>query len=223
VTSEGELDFANQRGRVQTSIPGLGGEEGIETLFDGTTVYLRLPEGTAPTPWVRLDLEDAEGIPGLESIQDLTNDPSRNLSFLQGVTGEVEEVGQEEVRGAEATHYRFMVDLEQAAQQAPEENRAFLQQQIETLGVTELPTELWLDGEDRIVRQSYNLDLGQVQVPQATEGAEQPQLTGQVATVIEYFDFGREVTVEPPPAEEVTDFADLLGGTAPEATPSPPS
>jgi hypothetical protein len=219
ITSSGELDFANQRGRVQVELPGLGGEQGVETLFDGDTVYLRLPEGAAPTPWVRLDLEDAEGIPGLESLEDLTNDPSRNLSFLEGVTGEVEEVGEEEVRGVPATHYRLTVDLQRAVEEAPEEDRAFLQQQIDTLGVTELPTEVWLDEEGRIVRQSYTLDLEQVELPSAAEGAD-AQLSGQVATVIEYFDFGTEVEVEPPPAEEVTDFAELMGGGAGSAAPT---
>jgi hypothetical protein len=195
VAGEGELDFDNARGRVTTLLPGTE----VESIFDGSVVFIRFPEGTAPTPWVRIDIEQAESIPELEQLGELSTDPSQNLAFLQGVSGEVEEVGQEEVRGVEATHYRMTVDLQQAADRAEEDARAYLQQQIEGLGVSELPTEVWLDGDSRIVRQTYTVDVSDT----------------QVATTVEYFDFGSEVDVEPPAEAEVTDFAELL-----EAAPS---
>jgi hypothetical protein len=199
VTSEGALDFAARRGRVVTEVPDTGlGEGEVETMFDAETVFLRLPEGSAPTPWVRIDLDDAEGIPALEQLQQFSSDPSEQLSLLSGVTGDIENVGEEQVRGTQATHYRFTIDLEQAAEAAPQDSRAMIEQQIATHGVTELPTDLWLDGEDRIVRQAYVLDLA---------GA-----AGRASTAIEFFDFGVAVDVRPPPEAEVTDFRDLLEG-----------
>lgn len=213
VDSEGALDFEGGRGRVVVSLSDVGLEGGgeIETVFEGETIYLRLPESAGtPTPWVRLVLSDLEGLPGLEQLQDFSSDPSQTLGFLQGVDGEIEEVGEEDVRGAATTHYRFTVDLEQAAEEAQEEDRAYLEQQIETLGVSEVPTEIWLDTEGRIARQSYVVDLSESALPAAA--AEGEQLTGEVATTIEYYDFGAEVDIVTPTDDEITDFADLLEG-----------
>ncbi len=208
VTSEGSLDFGEGRGRVTTAVPDTGsGPSEMETVFDGNLIFLRLPEGISPTPWVRVDLDDAAGIPGLEQLDQFSSDPSQSFTFLEGIVGEIEEVGNEEVRGASATRFRFIVDLERAAEAASDEAREYVQQQIETLGVTELPTELWLDDEDRIVRQSYTLDLSEIEGP--TEGAD---MEGEVATIIEYFDFGSEVDVEAPPSDQVTDFAEFIEG-----------
>jgi hypothetical protein len=217
VTSEGALDFEGQRGRVTSVVPdpqtGAGTTE-VETIFDGNLIYLRLPEGIAPTPWVRVDLDNTEGIPGLEQVDQFNSDPSQSFSFLEGIAGEIEQAGEEDVRGAPATHYTFTVDLEQAAEAVDEEQREYVQQQIEALGVTELPMDLWLDAEDRIVRQSYVLDLADIQAPEP-EGA---ALEGEVETTIEYFDFGTDVAVEAPPEDQVTDFAELVEGVAEQSS-----
>lgn len=206
ISSEGALDFEGQRGRVTTTVPdtgeGAGGIE-VETIFDGNLVFLRLPEDIAPTPWVVVDLDDPAGTPGLEELGQFSTDPSQSFTFLEGIEGEVELIGEEEVNGAPATHYRFTVDLEQAAEAASDEARAYVQQQIEVLGVTELPTDLWLDEANRIVRQFYVLDLGTVDAPGTA-------IDGEVATTIEYFDFGGDIEVSAPPADQVTDFAELL-------------
>ncbi len=219
VQTEGALDFAQGRGRLLVAVPddGVSGGGEIETVFTTETVYLRLPEAAgAPTPWVRLVLSELQGLPGLEQLQEYSSDPSQTLVFLEGVTGEVEEVGEEEVRGAATTHYRFTVDLGEAVEQADDRTRPFLEQQIETLGVTELPTEVWLDGEGRIARQSYLIDLSASGLPSAQGEGEGGRLDGQVATTIEYFDFGSEVEITEPAEDEVTDFADLLEGAVPE-------
>jgi hypothetical protein len=211
VNSEGEVDFEASSGRVRIQVPdtGFGGGE-IETLFDGETIYLRLPEGAAPTPWVRFDLEDLEGLPGFEGFQDASSDPSGTLGFVAGATGDVEEVGEEEVRGVDATHYRFTVDLDQAVENAPDDLQDALRRQADTLGVDELPTEVWLDGDGRIVRQSFEIDLADTELSTPADGTTPPELEGGVTTTIEYYDFGLDVEVEPPPAAEVTDFTELL-------------
>jgi hypothetical protein len=211
VTSEGSLDFEGRRGRVTTAVPDTGqGPAELETVFDGNLIFLRLPEGLAPTPWVRVDLDDTQGIPGLERLDQFSSDPSQSFAFLEGIVGDITEVGAEDVRGRNATHYRFTVDLERAAEAAPEDAREYVQQQIDAFGITELPTELWLDDDDRIVRQSYVLDLARLVAAGATEGTDLEDLEGEVSTTIEYFDFGTDVDVEPPPADEITDFAELV-------------
>lgn len=207
VTSTGVLAFTEQRGRVVTDVPdGGAGPQTFETIFTDGTVFVRLPDDLAPTPWIRIDLDDAEGLPGLEQLSQYSSDPSQNLWLLEGVTGDIERVGEEEVRGAQATHYRLTVDLERAVAEAPEQDRGALRQQADLLGVTELPLDLWLDGDDRVVRQAFVVDLANVD-------AGTGPIEGQAATTIEFFGFGAEVDAEPPPDDQVTGFREFLEGS----------
>ena len=49
-------------------------------------------------------------------------DPSQALDYLRA-TGEVEEVGTEQIDGVETTHYRGTIQLDAVAEQVPAEQR----------------------------------------------------------------------------------------------------
>jgi hypothetical protein len=207
ILSEGVADLASGLTRTTTETRALGvADVAIETVEDDAVVFLRLPDGSGFTPWLRVTLGETEVTPQLEQILTLSpGDPGKNLAQLLGVT-EAEQVGEENVRGADTTHYRAVADLRRAAEQAEDADRAFLEQWIEQLGVTELPTDVWLDDQGRVVRQSFAFDLAG-----ATLRGEEliGELEGEATTTIEYFDFGTEVDVQPPPADQVTDYEEL--------------
>lgn len=207
VLSEGSADLAGGRSRQTTEAQALGvADVAVETVEEGSVVFLRLPEGEGPTPWVRLTVGENLVTPQLEQLFTLApGDPRKHLSYLLGVI-EAEQVGQEEIRGATTTHYRATADLPRAAEQADETVRAFVQQQVERLGLTELPVEFWLDDQGRVVRQSFSYDLAGVTLPGEELVGE---LEGEAATTIEYFDFGTDVDVRLPPEDQVTDYAEL--------------
>jgi len=219
IEATGAVDFAQQRGHLEFDISSLlspgapvSGDATFRAVFDGSTVYVQLPIPGLPTPWVRVEAGELEGLQGLEQLESFSNDPSQAFAFLQGASDDVEDVGTEDVRDVSTTHYRMTIDLQRAAEQAPEEARPFLEQQLEVLGTDTLPMEVWLDEEGRVRRQSFTIDLSQVD-PAAAGATAAPvpgELTGTITTTAEYYDFGSEVVVEIPPEDQVTDLADLL-------------
>lgn len=226
LTGEGAFDYEAKTGQLTYDFGDLLGslgqgasEEPVEIILDGNVFYMKfgllsslIPGGK---PWIKFDLgtlASQEGI-DLSQLQSVNQgDPSQTLEYLRAA-GSVEEVGAEEVRGVETTRYKGVIDLQKAVELAPEETRTQVQQSIDQLkeqtGLTELPVEVWIDGDGLPARIQYSFD-GSI-VAAGTE-------SGDFTTIfsMELFDWGTEVTVEPPPASEVTDISELTGlaGTA---------
>lgn len=203
---EGTADLEAGLTHSVTEAQALGVTDGtIETVEDGSTVFLRVTDGSAPTPWVRVTLGETVLTPQLEQLFLLSSaDPRKSLTSLLGVT-ETEQVGQEEVRGAMTTHYRATADLVRAVDQAGEEEGALLRGWIEQTGVVELPVDIWLDDQGRVVRQSFGLELDAVTLPGEELAGE---LEGEATTTIEYFDFGAADDVRAPPDDQVSEYAE---------------
>jgi hypothetical protein len=137
----------------------------------------------------------------LSQLSGQQNDPTQVLAFLKGAADDVEAVGTENVRGTETTHYRATVDLRKAIEGAdgitdPETFERFLEQiDDETVDV-----DVWIDDDGRARRMEYGMAM---QLPQGAV---------EIESAMDWFDFGTEVDVEPPPADQVTDISDLGGG-----------
>jgi hypothetical protein len=186
----------------------------VELVMDGSVVYMRMPflQEISPglKPWIKFDLQELGEQRGLDFRQLMQfgtqSDPSHALAYLRAASDEVEEVGTEDVRGVETTHYRMTVELARVADAAPPEQRDDLRAQTEQLrelsGISEVPTEVWVDDEGLVRRQRLtyrNMRFA-------------PGQEGDMTLTMELFDFGVEVDVEPPPADEVTEIGELLGG-----------
>jgi hypothetical protein len=217
IQGEGEFDFEARKGHVTYDLGKLFGGVGseFEVVLDGLVLYLKWPsEGTLPEgkSWFRIDLADVGKYAGIDVAQlsQLSQgDPSQMLLYLRGASTDVEEVGTEEVRGAETTHYRAQVDLQKAVEQSlegisaetQESVRKIVGQLIEQLGTREIPVDAWIDGEGRARKVATTFD---VKVPSRTD-----KLHTEVT--MELFDFGIDVTADPPPVEETVDLLELMG------------
>ena len=78
----------------------------IDAIVDGKVVYMRFPAVAEQLPegktWVKVDAtKDApQGFGGVSGLEDFANqDPRELLEALESVTGEIETVGTEELRG----------------------------------------------------------------------------------------------------------------------------
>ena len=70
----------------------------------------QLPKGKK---WLKLDIEKLGKGLGIDVSQlSQYNDPTKMLDYLRS-SGDVDEVGKEDVRGVETTHYRAKVDLDE--------------------------------------------------------------------------------------------------------------
>ncbi len=227
LTGEGAFDYAGKKGQLTYDFGDLlgslgqsGSNEPVEIILDGNVFYMKfgLLSGLIPggKPWIKFDLASIASDQGIDLSQLGSvnqGDPSQTLEYLRA-SGSVEEVGTEEIRGVETTHYKGVIDLDQVAELAPEATREQIRQSVEQLkeqaGVSELPVEVWVDGDGLPAKVQYSF-AGSIVAP-GTEGAE------DVSTIfsMDLYDWGTDVTVEPPPASEVTDISELtqLAGAA---------
>jgi len=219
-TGEGAFDYVNRKGKVTYDFGELfsslglpAGDDPVEAIFDGAVMYMKFPLLSAflpdAKPWLKLDPATLGAQAGLDlsQLQQLgQSDPAQLLDYLRATSETVEEVGSEEIGGVDTTHYRGTVQLESVADQVPpdqqEQVRAAIEKLIEQTGTTEIPVDVWVDG-DGLVRKAELTYTAKIQVP----GSE-PQETESVVTM-EFSDFGTAVEVEPPPADQVTDLAEL--------------
>jgi hypothetical protein len=93
-----------------------------------------------------------------------------------------------------------VTDLAALAENGPEELRPSYEQLIQMTGTEEIPTQVWIDGDDLVRRIVTDFEIEQ-----------QGQQVTQQST-IEYFDFGVEVDVRPPPEKDTVDITELGGG-----------
>jgi hypothetical protein len=184
----------------------------IEAIQDGAVVYLRFPAIAEQLPagktWVRVDAQESAKAAGLDlsDLEQFTGeDPRTLLDFLEGVSGEIETVGSEELRGVTTTHYRATIDLRNYERLVPPGERkairAMLGDLVEQAGLTEMPVDVWLD-DDGYVRKVY---LSFAASPAGPAGAL------EASVVLELYDYGADVAIVPPPAADVAD-ASALGG-----------
>lgn len=210
-TGEGVVDFEGQRGSLTLQLPSAGesslGE--MEVVYDGTVLYYKAASlfPDAPTPWVSIDIarvsEAVTGTDFAQLSQGGANDPSNTLALLNGVADDVEEVGTEEIRGEETTHYRATVDVRRALEQHDAvEDREQFEAFLDQFGNETIPVEVWLDDEGRARRMRMDQPLPE------TPGVSLPE-DAALSQTIELYDFGVEAPVEIPPPDQVTDLTEL--------------
>ncbi len=215
MTAEGAIDFKTQKLAMTMDLGAMGQQAGmtqLEVRSEGTTFYMKFPNYQQigmPTPWVKVDLTALAGVPGMESLSQLNNnDPSKTMQMLRGVSDNVVQVGAEEVRGTPTTHYKASIEVDKALEEVPQDSRESMQRIFEQAGAKTIPTEVWLDQEGLLRRQKITMDFSNAKGA-AAAGGQAP--TGMVID-LQLYDFGTDIDVEPPPADQVTDFKQLQQG-----------
>lgn len=190
--AHGAVDFRNNRRRTFLEVQLLEGpaqlpagvvEQG-QILVDGTDRYVEDPAGDVE--WVRYE----DQVPVPTEGPPTGRDPVELLDGLRHVTGEIEETGEENVRGTPTTRYELVADLT-----AGDEERFGAH-------LTAVPGTVWLDADQRIRRLAYTIEVPEHEP--ADDGRGRP--TGTVGTVtmtVELFGFGSDVDIVPPPADAV--------------------
>lgn len=189
LTGTGVQDPAGGLASFRVDIPDGGS---VETRLVEGTLYLALPEQPG---FFRLDADDLAGTPLAAAAQ-----PTDGLSALEDVE-DVEEVGDEQVRGEPTTHYRGTIDAAAALKSAGGAEG------LEAAGIDPstleaAPVDVWVDEQQRVRRFEIRLELS---------GGD--ATGGQAITTssrIEQYDFGLDVDVQAPPADQVQDGGPLL-------------
>ena len=181
----------------------------LELIQDGDTAYIRFPLMAKDMPdgktWVKGDAKELSGANAgqLSQFGSFAGTDARDVfGLLKAVSGSIESVGSEELRGVETSHYRATIDFAKLEQLVPKEQRQSLgglDQSAKQAGLTELPLDVWIDADQRVRKLSIDLD------------AKQPGTDASVkaSLVVELFDYGTPLDVELPPADQVVDAATL--------------
>jgi hypothetical protein len=163
---QGDTDYtvtpANMR--MTMSISG----QDMNLLLVDSVMYIESPQ--APGKFIKYDLTDSSNPVGSQLIDQL--DPAASMAKFAAAVSSVTSLGEEDVDGQSADHFVMTVDTSKLATASP------------AAGLPpELTADIWLDGDDRMVRSS--IDLGE-----ATYDATMS-------------DFGKPVDITAPPADQV--------------------
>jgi hypothetical protein len=222
ITGDGAFDYVNKRGAMTMTIPPVGGMEigQIQAVFDGNTIYQKFPQNIAQflggKPWIKIDLNAVGKMSGVDLstlMQAQSSDPTQAFQYLQGAADDVSEVGKEELRGDETTHYKMTLDFNRVVASAPAEQQEALRQAAEMYGDQKVPADVWVDEEDRLRRMSFVVDMSKLKLPEGTT-TQQAKPTGTMTYNMELFEFGVSVDAAAPPADQVTDLGALLSASA---------
>jgi hypothetical protein len=183
----------------------------IEMLIDEDQVYMRggvfddlLSQLPGKREWLFVDLSSSD--PAVDQFRSLStgqNNASLLLYFLLGGSGQVRELGNEEIDGVSTTHYALTADLDRALAEAPAEVADSLQANIEELeagGVqTKLDADVWVDDERLIRRVGYVYRLSD-----AGGG-------GQMTATVTFSGFGEPIEFDVPDPDQVAPVTQLQG------------
>jgi hypothetical protein len=181
----------------------------LEAIRDGETTYIRFPLIAKQLPagktWIKGDAKDLSSADAgrLSQFGSFAGtDPRDIFGVLKAVSGSIESVGSEKIRGVETSHYRATVDTAKLEQLVPAGERQSLGSLGETAkqaGLTELPLDVWIDADQRVAKLSVDVD------------AKQPGSDAAVkaSLVVELYDYGVPLDLELPPADQVVDAATL--------------
>jgi hypothetical protein len=222
---DGVLDNRTRKGRMRIDMIDLVKQSGgqldpnggkMDEIIDRFTVWMRWPPLTEKLgggkQWMKMDLQKLGEKQGFDfsALAGAQGDPTSQLDQLRAISGDVEVLGNEDVRGEATTHYRATIDLRRYPEVARADDRERVRKSVERLielsGQSKIPSEIWVShGSHRIVRSRF---VSEYKVPQGG-GKMHMDIT------MELYDFGVRVTgIDPPPAEDVVDAADLPGAGA---------
>jgi hypothetical protein len=180
----------------------------VEAIQDGTRFYVSSPLFESALPagktWISGDIEKIGRQHGVDIGQVGAfgkSDPRDMLDLLRAVSGDLEQVGDDEIRGVSATHYRTTLDADElGAQLANTEAKGLADGFADTIrsaGLEEVPIDVWVDEDSLLRRLEMTIEL------------EQLGSKAESSFSMDLFDYGEPVDVTPPPAAEVADVAEL--------------
>lgn len=196
ITATGDMKFGNGQAsaRMAMTMPGLGD---IQMVLLGTAMYMKLPAdllselGQSDKPWVKVPL-DGVTASALGSSVDLAGemDPTHMIDEIKSA-GTIKQVSHQELNGVSTTHYSIDVDVAKLAQSMTDNEAE--KQALSTVTTQTIPFDVWVDGANLPVKIVTNMFYS------ITPGSKATQMT----TTTNYSNWGEQVSITAPPADQV--------------------
>ncbi|MCX5293606.1 MULTISPECIES: hypothetical protein [unclassified Streptomyces] len=205
----GNLTITYTGGTMADTMRGLG-TTSMEARYLPDAYYAKMGEKFAEQAggkhWIRYGYADLAALGGSsgaylkDQMQNTT--PNQSVKLLLA-SGDVKKAGTEKVRGVNTTHYSGTVDVADLAgknSNLTASQLAGLKKQLTQAGVTTETVDIWVDGQDLLVKKT-----------------EKGRMTaGEYTQTAYYSDYGVKVSATEPAASDTEDFKALLkkqGGT----------
>ncbi|MCX5050392.1 MULTISPECIES: hypothetical protein [unclassified Streptomyces] len=205
----GNLTITYTGGTMADTMRGLG-TTSMEARYLPDAYYAKMGEKFAEQAggkhWIRYGYTDLAALGGSsgaylkDQMQNTT--PNQSVKLLLA-SGDVKKAGTEKVRGVDTTHYSGTVDVADLAgknSNLTASQLAGLKKQLTQAGVTTETVDIWVDGQDLLVKKT-----------------EKGRMTaGEYTQTAYYSDYGVKVSATEPAASDTEDFKALLkkqGGT----------
>ncbi|MEU1467504.1 hypothetical protein ABZ434_04715 [Streptomyces sp. NPDC005761] len=200
----GTMEITYTGGAMADTMKKAGGTGTMQARYfkDGYAADMgaALAQQTGGKRWISYSYDDLAELGGASGAA--MKDQMQNTTPDQGVksllaSGDVKEVGKEQVRGVATTHYSGTVDVAELTAKTSNLDAgqlAALKKQLNDAGITTETVDLWVDANDLLVKKS---ERGQMK-------------TGELNTTVFYSDYGTKVSVQRPPAGETIGFKELL-------------
>jgi hypothetical protein len=161
------------------------GAQPMELILLDKAMYMKSADLGTGDKWLKIDLSDPDSLFGMIGK---ATDPEVMFKAMESPK-KLELVGTEEVDGTPTNHYRITMDPTRylEAMDFPAAMAGMMPR--------ELVTEMWVDGDNLPRKFAQTID-----VPGAGGGAATSSTTEGT-----YADFGTDVEIEAPPADEVTE------------------
>ena len=181
-TMAGQARFSDAGMEMRASSTGA---QAMELILLGQAMYMKSAELGTGDKWIKIDLSDPDSLFGMIGK---ATDPEVMFKAMESPQ-ELELIGSEDVDGVATNHYRITMDPSKylAAMDFPAAMADMLPE--------ELVTEMWVDTDNLPRKFAQTLE-----VPSATGGAATSSTTEGT-----YSDFGTDVEIEAPPADQVTE------------------
>lgn len=161
------------------------GAQAMELILLDQVMYMKSPELGTGDKWIKIDLSDPNSLFGMIGK---ATDPEVMFKAMEEPK-KLELVGSEEVDGVETNRYKITLDPSKYV-----DAMGFPASMADMLP-KELVTEMWVDGDNLPRKFSQTLEIPSVSGGPATSQTSEGT----------YSDFGTEVDIQAPPAEQVTE------------------
>ena len=163
---QGDTDYTVTPANMKMNMS-IGGQD-MNLLLVDSVMYLESPQ--APGKFIKYDLSDPSNPLGSQLTDQL--DPAASMAKFAAAVSSVTSLGEQDIDGQSADHFVMTIDTSKLATTSPAAGMP-----------AELTADIWLDGDDRMVKSS--IDLGD-----ATYDATMS-------------DFDKPVDITAPPADQV--------------------
>jgi hypothetical protein len=161
------------------------GAQAMELILLDQVMYMKSPELGTGDKWIKIDLSDPNSLFGMIGK---ATDPEVMFKAMEEPK-KLELVGSEEVDGVETNRYKITLDPSKYV-----DAMGFPASMVDMLP-KELVTEMWVDGDNLPRKFSQTLEIPSVSGGPATSQTSEGT----------YSDFGTEVEIQAPPADQVTE------------------